>query len=240
MRTDRATRDALAAVGKQAATVGGVIHLQRHPDRSARTAEIVAHELVHVAHPSPRPRFFDDDRHSGEEALARATGGMARALVAPSSASPARRRSEDHLTWGTQGLAVGALGSALRVFAGDGAASGARRRTAPPVSPKPTTRPSMIESTADLFRKQGRSVAPEPLLPVRQPDPDYPRPGDAPIIRRFQTSLTDIEAPASAAQVGTSDAPVSAETFEWLLDALEQRVIDELERRGRRHDPGVF
>jgi hypothetical protein len=33
---------------------------------------------------------------------------------------------------------------------------------------------------------------------------------------------------------------VDAATFEALLEALEQRVIDELERRGLRHHPGVF
>lgn len=30
------------------------------------------------------------------------------------------------------------------------------------------------------------------------------------------------------------------ELFERIVDALEQRVLDELERRGRRHSPGVF
>jgi hypothetical protein len=30
------------------------------------------------------------------------------------------------------------------------------------------------------------------------------------------------------------------ELFERLVDALEQRVLDELERRGHRHAPGVF
>jgi hypothetical protein len=31
-----------------------------------------------------------------------------------------------------------------------------------------------------------------------------------------------------------------AELIDRIVDAIEQRVIDELERRGRRHHPGVF
>jgi hypothetical protein len=82
------TRAALAAAGRPAATVGRVIHLASHPDASARTAEIVGHELVHAARPSSRPRFFDDDRHSAEEALAQRTGGLIRSLAAVAGGPP--------------------------------------------------------------------------------------------------------------------------------------------------------
>ena len=37
-----------------------------------------------------------------------------------------------------------------------------------------------------------------------------------------------------------SSSPLSAEAIEWIVDALEQRVIEELERRGLRNNPGVF
>jgi hypothetical protein len=30
------------------------------------------------------------------------------------------------------------------------------------------------------------------------------------------------------------------ELIERIIEAIEDRVIDELERRGRRHNPGVF
>jgi len=66
MRTDHVARRALAAAGKRAATTGSVIHFQRSPDPHADRA-LVAHELAHVAHRSPLPRFFDDDRPSAEE-----------------------------------------------------------------------------------------------------------------------------------------------------------------------------
>lgn len=61
--TGRASRQALARVGKRAATTGATIHLAT----PRPTAEVIAHELTHVAHPSPHPRFFDDDDRGPEE-----------------------------------------------------------------------------------------------------------------------------------------------------------------------------
>lgn len=37
-----------------------------------------------------------------------------------------------------------------------------------------------------------------------------------------------------------SSAPNAAEILEWIVEHVEQRVVDELERRGRRHVPEVF
>lgn len=37
-----------------------------------------------------------------------------------------------------------------------------------------------------------------------------------------------------------SSAPGAAEVLEWIIDEVEQRVLAELERRGRRHVPEVF
>jgi hypothetical protein len=44
----------------------------------------------------------------------------------------------------------------------------------------------------------------------------------------------------SPSPVPTSSAPVSEETLEWIIERIEQRIIDELERRGMRYNPGVF
>jgi hypothetical protein len=33
---------------------------------------------------------------------------------------------------------------------------------------------------------------------------------------------------------------VPEETLEWIIEQIERRVLDELERRGLRHNPGVF
>jgi Domain of unknown function (DUF4157) len=89
LRSGPSTRAALVAAGRPAATVGRIIHLAARPDASTRSAEIVAHELVHAARPSPRPRFFDDDRHSDEETLAQRTGGLIRTLTAPGGSAMA-------------------------------------------------------------------------------------------------------------------------------------------------------
>jgi len=241
-RTGPGTRAALAAAGKEAATVGGVIHLRRALDRSARSAEIVAHELVHAARPSARPRFFADDHHGPEEALAEHTGRLARALVAPQVATPPVRRAADKLAWGTQGLAVGALGGALQALSNDAA-------TRPPAArvvarqALPATKASLVERTADLFRQP--AVSPSVA--------DYPRPGDGPIVRRSSWEPAPsvqreyAPSPTSSSNATTAEteeaaapAPISGAVFDALVEALEQRVIDELERRGLRHHPGVF
>ena len=40
--------------------------------------------------------------------------------------------------------------------------------------------------------------------------------------------------------VQPSSAPGAAEILEWIVEHVERRVLDELERRGRRHVPEVF
>ncbi len=72
--TGAATRRALDVVGSAAATVGRTIYLAEAPGSSPRHREILAHELVHAARPSPVPRFFADPRPSAEERLAHDTG----------------------------------------------------------------------------------------------------------------------------------------------------------------------
>jgi hypothetical protein len=44
----------------------------------------------------------------------------------------------------------------------------------------------------------------------------------------------------SANQLSNSSSPADNELIERIIDAIEERVIAELERRGRRHHPGVF
>jgi hypothetical protein len=60
---------------------------------------------------------------------------------------------------------------------------------------------------------------------------------------QFRSSMSSIldAAPASAPpQVGSSITPSTNELIERIIEAIEDRVIDELERRGRRYNPGVF
>lgn len=44
----------------------------------------------------------------------------------------------------------------------------------------------------------------------------------------------------AASFVDQSTAPISAETLDWIVEAVEERILAELERRGMRFQPGVF
>lgn len=97
LSTDAASRKALRSVGKVAATTGDTIHLDSSAVSAARLDEVMAHELTHVAHPSPTPRFFDDIDDSPEERRAEQVARvMARSPLAPSAttSAPSVRRSE--------------------------------------------------------------------------------------------------------------------------------------------------
>jgi hypothetical protein len=74
LSTSQASRRALAKVGKAAATTADTIHV----GTSRPTAEVIAHELTHVAHPSPVPRFFGDDDRSPEERKAEQVAAIMR------------------------------------------------------------------------------------------------------------------------------------------------------------------
>jgi hypothetical protein len=72
--TSQASRRALARVGKRAATTGDTIHL----DHTRPAPEVIAHELTHVAHRSPAPRFFADDHRGPEERQAEKVAAVMR------------------------------------------------------------------------------------------------------------------------------------------------------------------
>lgn len=94
LSTDVGSRRALRSVGKRAATTGNVIHLDRTPRPGHTINEVIAHELTHVANPSPAPRFFDDIDDSPEERRAESVARiMARSPLAPTSGfvAPVRR-----------------------------------------------------------------------------------------------------------------------------------------------------
>ena len=92
--TGAASRRALGSVGRVAATVGSTIHLAERPDGSARSQQILAHELTHVAEPSTMPRFFDDPMVNAEERDARRAEYVVRRAirdgVSPTSAARGR------------------------------------------------------------------------------------------------------------------------------------------------------
>jgi hypothetical protein len=165
------------------------------------------------------------------------------------------------MTWGTQGLTVGAGGGFLKALSGSaGPAAGDRLRRSLDPNPPGARRSgsSLVEQSAHLFAARQRSAVSGRAARsaatggpgattgtdrgggAGDVNPDHPRPGDPPIIRRSTWPGVVRRDPSAVADIGGSAGVLSAEQLARLVDAIEQRIIDELERRGRRHYPGVF
>jgi Domain of unknown function (DUF4157) len=238
VRTDPAARAALRAAGKVAATRGNVIHLTRDPGSSVADAALLAHELTHVAHPSPEPRFFDDDRRSSEERAAeeiarqvsdviRRSPVLPRATAAPVAPSIARhrrtelsppvpaviRRQVDHPA------APRSNGAAGTTSADDFAARLAG-----------TTRGS--DQVLRRNRTRANAGAPARIAPVPAPattnstptaPPQQPaRARSAPI--RWQPPIP-----------GNPDSSATQDMVDWIIEQVEERMVRQIERRGGRY-----
>jgi hypothetical protein len=222
LSTDTASRKALRAVGKVAATTGDIIHLDRGAIAASRLDEVMAHELTHVAHPSPAPRFFDDIDDSPEERRAEQVAKlMARSPLAPSASTsaPSIRRRTDGAT--IHRSAASTPSSAGTVSANSLAASLTR-----------TTAPANTVQRWDRATPSGQ----RPKIGSQRPSPAAP--------------TTSTPAPTTASTAPTTEttetpAPAATPSDEWFrtqLDAnldrvvrmLEDRMIVELERRGGR------
>ena len=229
--TDGVTRRALAAVGKRAATIGDVIHLQRAPEHDMRGHEVIAHELTHVAHPSPIPRFFDDDHRGPEERMAEQVAKViARAPVMPSSSAPSSR-------------------------AGHSSPDTIRRSTAPSSS---TASPGTI-SAADLAASFGggsgasggsgrsgssRSAGSSGGATIQRSTSATSSTDSSPSIQRsIQRSLDgdEVEPSESGSPFGNERAErewferMVSKSIEEIVRRVEDRVIIDLERRGGRN-----
>jgi hypothetical protein len=177
--------------------------------------------------PGPRPDAGDNGLQVGNVRVASASHSVAPAVIwrkADRSSLPPDRPAANTgaaTTAGTSDL----LQRARQQFS--------RTATAPV---GPSSGPGLVSPTVEFSR----------AAPVRPPDPHHPQPGDPTIIwRRFA-------GPAEAAPPGgppmdsplvsadQSPAVFNAETIEWIIEAVEQRVLEELERRGQRYNPGVF
>lgn len=235
------SRRALAAVGKVAATTGDVIHLAVAPTPATVSprsplAEVIAHELTHVAHASPAPRFFADDRDSAEERRAHAIGElMRRSPVAPKIASappdPTRGVSMSQTSGSTvvqrspstpsagpgRSDTISAAELAARLGGGD---TGTVRR-----APAALERPSPVAASAD------RPATPTSFTASRSSSGD--------VVRREYTDDSDSSTSGGGATHGTVTAANFEahlrEHFDLIVDLLEQRIITQLERRGGRY-----
>ena len=208
--TGRASRQALAAVDKVAATTGDVIHLARAPSAgtpSAELAGIIAHELTHVANPSPAPRFFDDDRHSAEERRATEIGEIMRSTRLRPVAAPRPSR--------------GAPMSITTDF--DDATESLRRRVA-------SSGAAGSGGADTIQRKFSGSIG------GHRAQQGSANAASAPATN----TLSEAEPLSGASATGSSMSRAEfrkllRENFDAVIELLEDRLIADLERRGGRY-----
>jgi len=227
LSTDAASRKALRSVGKVAATTGDTIHLDDSAVSAARLDEVMAHELTHIAHPSPTPRFFDDIDDSPEERRAEQVARvMARSPLAPSAttSAPSVRQGRDQRT--------------IRRSVDPSTRAPAERAPSPGAVSAQSLAASLTGtgSSSNVVRRWG-AATPSPQAESKE--------------SRGAQSGSHRAAAASAATVAPSQEPKSDDMFssdrsaEWFRDQLEvnldrvvrlleDRMIVELERRGGR------
>ncbi len=228
LSTGPTSRRALHRAGVGAAADGHVVHLPAPPDRSRHTAAIVAHELVHVARATKhhRPRFLGDDHVDTEERDARrmATSIVRRNVVGstPTVAPPAAT--------GTAGLPVGGAAGLLQALGGAPAGQTASAATAAPpmpsrpAAPPPRTGPTPpAPSTAAAAPAGPTAAVPAQPTPASLSAPDH------------TSSSPDVARPLMT----SSPRPDDTDLIDRIVDALERRVLADLERRGL-HRPGAF
>ncbi len=202
-----ASRRALARVGKVAATTGDTIHLATPRPRP----DVIAHELTHVAHPSPVARFFDDDDRGPEERRAEQVAAiMRRSPILPRAAADIVRRSTS--TSHTSSPATISAASLAAQITGHHATSG---------------HGDTIQRAIGGHRTRG-ATAPATTIPI-------PQTGNV----ATDGSTNQPPAPSQAAANATAPAvPDLTTQFDRILELLEDRVLRELERRGGRFRGG--
>jgi hypothetical protein len=200
-----ASRRALRAVGRPAATLGNVVHLSRAPDGSAASSELLAHELVHAATAPARPRFFAEPGHDEEEERAMRIGRVARSMQ-QARVEPVRR--------------VAAVPVAPRVVQ-------RVEQAAPQLAAAQLAAPQQVAPAAvgadELIRRQ-------PTIGSHRRRPTATPPATPPT--QTQTPQQVQESGGRPTPAGPAPVSQRLNDFEELLDMLEQRVLNELERRG--------
>lgn len=243
LSTDSVSRRALRKVGKVAATTDNVIHLADTPTPGARMNEVIAHELTHIANPSPVARFFDDAHDSPEERQAEQVARvMASSPIAPAAAATAApsMRATSTRSDRPAPTAPGG-GDVIR----RSAASAPNSTGAVPMS---ASNSGMSAASLAASITGNRSGAPQ-VQRFADPgsDPAGPtaiRPSD-PVQNAAPSSDPG---PSASGQGGHElgarlrDSSGASEwfseelerNFDWLVTALEDRMIVEFERRGGR------
>lgn len=229
LSTDHASRRALRRVGKRAATTGTTIHLDASPTELATPAprlnEIIAHELTHVAHASPAPRFFDDVDESPEERRAEAVARViARSPLAPMAAAVAaptlvRRSPGAHPTEVVRRMPSSSPSSGSSSPGSISAADLAASITGQP--------------SDQVVRRQHVVAAPAPTPAAAAPAPAAAAPAAA--------TPAAPAAPAASSPTGGSPADRDAEframlerNLDVVLRRIEDHILIDIERRGGR------
>lgn len=213
-----ATRAALHASGASAATSRGVLHLPEHPHEGApSTVALVAHELAHLGSAVVRPRFLLRDRAAHVDDDERHALGVGDAAGPGVAGLPVAGAGRGVLEVARRAAAA-AVAEALPATAGPVGTDGGEGATAEPVGwggePSPG---GASESTASR-------TAPAAPGPVGAP-------GGQPGAASAPTGATG----APNAAPGTGVLP----DMDRVVEALEERLLVELERRGGRW-AGVF
>lgn len=255
LATGSASRQALRRAGARAATMGRLIHLPQPLQDSPRDREVLAHELSHVGERSVLPRFLlrhttgtqdAGERHAVQ--VSRLASPVGRVPSFPRSpgttpstprinmASPATSvPSSPNVAGPVSRLDVAAL-----PVAGAGGVSRAvarsvevhaQRMAATPSTAAPTLLSLPGHRGGQLMTAAG-ATATAPSRPVGQQSV----PEDVTAGRATASSTTTGAATSDSttAVVGPGELGVDR-----LLDALEDRVLQQLERRGGRY-AGAF
>jgi len=226
LSTDGASRRALRSVGKVAATTGDTIHLDHSAVPRVRLDHVVAHELTHIAHPSPAPRFFDDIDDSPEERRAEKVAHvMASSPLAPSSKvdRPAGAPERIRRTPADRAPAPNSGGMSATALA----ASLTRSQQ--------TTAASTTKSgTNDVVRRSASPGGAAAASPNVQADA-----GAGSIQRRSANATDTADSSTTTIDLGNQTADEwfreqLAANLQPLLRMIEDRMIVELERRGGR------
>jgi hypothetical protein len=263
-RTGHGVRTALRAAGAHAATVDGTLHLPGPPDASPASMGLLAHELTHVAerghhghsaaNDAPvRPRFFLE-RLSGAvdtgERQARRVGEMVRerASQAVPSGLPGTARHPSLPAvpalpglgdWSPPDLAALPVGgpaaalSAARQALGDaaGARDAAMSRAGDALGAGSAALPAAANSALGALARQAGDTGGLPAATAGTAASTLSGVGGL-----ADTATAGLQAAVgqAASSAGDLDSRIGA-----LMEAVEDRLLAELERRGGRY-AGVF
>ncbi|MDP8969921.1 MAG: DUF4157 domain-containing protein [Actinomycetota bacterium] len=229
------TRAALAAADAHAATTASGIHLPTPPTPNPAALEVLAHELSHVTDGSPRTQFLlrstvGTPQNQGERRARRWGDLVHRIALEPPHVSSFEGGGVRELPVGG-GLAE--AGEVARTVA----ARGLAKTIGPTLAPPPTPASSGLSSA----------------LPATPPSsPTLPDGGLAATVQGSGPhSILERGAGATGRVAAGAGAPTAADVYsvsaatdfdsriDELIEALQERLLVEIERRGGRY-AGVF